>query len=275
MKSCIIAGEGNLPILLAEKNKDFVVLSVKNLSVSDRFENVTYIVDMLDFNEMIKILKANEIKKIIFAGKFYRQIDYKKKVSKEVKKILNETKFFGDDTTLKKIKVFFEKNGFEIVSPYFLMKHNFKANEIVFNKKLHNYENLKYLRNTINVGKNVLDLISEFDIGQSIVARKNHILGIEGIEGTNELIKRCGNYYNKQLNKDNTFGPVLIKLPKLNQTLDLDMPVIGIDTIKLAYKYNFFGLGFSQKGVLLVNEPEIRSFCESKNFYLYCIGDLY
>ena len=79
MKSCIIAGEGNLPILLAEKNKDFIVLSVKNLSISDKFKNITYIVDMLDFNEIIKILKANDIKKIIFAGKFYRQIDYKKK----------------------------------------------------------------------------------------------------------------------------------------------------------------------------------------------------
>ena len=107
----------------------------------------------------------------------------------------------------------------------------------------------------------------------SIVARKNHILGIEGIEGTNELIKRCGKYYNEQLNDNNLFGPVLIKLPKLNQTLDLDIPVIGIDTIKLAHKHNFFGIGFSEKGVLIVNEPEIRSFCESKNFYLQCIGD--
>ena len=109
---------------------------------------------------------------------------------------------------------------------------------------------------------------------RSIVARKDHILGIEGIEGTNELIKRCGKYYNKQLNEGNVFGPVLIKLPKLNQTLDLDIPVIGFDTIKLAYKYNFFGIGFSQKGVLIINENEIRSFCEMKNFYIYCIGDL-
>ena len=51
------------------------------------------------------------------------------------------------------------------------------------------------------------------------------------------------------------------------------MPVVGIDTIKLAYKFNFFGIGFLQTGVLILNEPEIRSFCESKNFYLYCIGN--
>ena len=273
MKSCIIAGEGNLPILLAEKNKDFIVISIRGLSISNSFKNITHIVDMLDFNEMIKIFKKHNIKKLIFAGKFYRQKKNKKKVSKEVEKILDETKFFGDDTTLKKIKEFFEKKGFNVTSPNTLIKNNFKRNEIVFNKKNLNIEKSKYLLNTIKIGKNILDLISKFDIGQSIVARKNHILGIEGIEGTNELIERCGKYYNKQLNEDSVFGPVLIKLPKLHQTLDLDIPVIGIDTVKLAYKYNFFGIGFSQKGVLVVNENEIRSFCESKNFYLFCIGN--
>ena len=273
MKSCIIAGEGNLPLSLAEKNKDLIVISIRGLSVSKRFQNITYIVDMLDFNKMIEIFKTHEIKKLIFAGKFYRQKIYKENVSKEVKKILNETKFLGDDSTLKKIKEYFEKNGFNIVSPNTLIKHNFKSNEIVFNKKYHNNENSKYFLKTIKIGKNILDLISKFDIGQSLVARKNHILGIEGIEGTNELIKRCGKYYNNQLNENNSFGPVLIKLPKLQQTIDLDIPVIGIDTIKLAYKHNFFGIGFSQKGVLIVNETEIRSFCEKNNFYLFCIGD--
>ena len=273
MKSCIIAGEGNLPKLLAEKNEDFVVIAIKNLAFPNSFKNTTYIVDMLDLDEMVNIFKTHNIKKISFAGKFYRQKKYKKKVSEEVKKMLDKTKFFGDDTTVKIIKDFFENKGFEIVSLSTLIKHNFKSNEIIFNKKLHNFENSKYLRNTVEIGKNILDVISKFDIGQSIVARKNHILGIEGIEGTNELIKRCGKYYNKQLKLDNKFGPVLIKLPKLNQTLDLDIPVIGLDTIKIAYKYNFFGIGFSQKGVLIVNEPEIRSFCKSKNFYLYCIGD--
>ena len=273
MKSCIIAGEGNLPILLADKNKDFIVISIKSLSISNRFKNLTYSVNIVDFDEMIKIFKNHNIKKLIFAGKFYRKKKYKKKVSSEVNKILYETKFFGDDLTLIKVKEFFEKNGFEVVSPNTLLKHNFRANEIICNRKFHNNENSNYLRNTVEIGKKILDSISKFDIGQSIVARKNHILGIEGIEGTNELIKRCGKYYNRQLNDDNAFGPVLIKLPKLHQTLDLDIPVIGIDTIKLAHKYNFFGIGFSQKGVLIVNEPEIRYFCNSKNFYLLCVGD--
>ena len=100
MKSCIIAGEGNLPKLLAEKNKDFLVIVIRSLSVLSSFNNKAYMVDMHDFNEMIKIFKTNDIKKIIFAGKFYRKKKYRKKISKEVKEILDETKFFGYYTTL-------------------------------------------------------------------------------------------------------------------------------------------------------------------------------
>ena len=81
MKSCIIAGEGNLPILLAEKNKDFLVIVIRSLSVSSNFKNKTYIVDMLDFHQMIKIFKTHDIKKIIFAGKFYRKKNYRKNLS--------------------------------------------------------------------------------------------------------------------------------------------------------------------------------------------------
>ena len=41
MKSCIIAGEGNLPILLAKKNEDFLVIAIKSLSLLSSFKNKT------------------------------------------------------------------------------------------------------------------------------------------------------------------------------------------------------------------------------------------
>ena len=65
MKSCIIAGEGKLPRLLAEKNKDFLVIAIRSLSVSSNFKNKSYMVDMLDFNVMNKIFNMMKFFKII------------------------------------------------------------------------------------------------------------------------------------------------------------------------------------------------------------------
>ena len=93
MKSCIIAGEGNLPILLAEKNKDFFVIAIKSLAVLSSFENKAYMVDMHDFNEMIKIFKTHDIKKIIFAGKFYRKKIIELKFLMKLKKYLMKPNF--------------------------------------------------------------------------------------------------------------------------------------------------------------------------------------
>ena len=70
---------------------------------------------MLDFSEIIKVLKANKIKRIIFAGKFYRQIDYKKNVSKEVvqKDKINKTKvssiIFNKNEVRKKLEKYIHK----------------------------------------------------------------------------------------------------------------------------------------------------------------------
>tara|TARA_Y200000002_G_scaffold35847_1_gene26230 strand:- start:77 stop:904 length:828 start_codon:yes stop_codon:yes gene_type:complete len=271
VNKCIIAGKGELPKLLAKNNKEFLIISITNLSYSTDFENISYEIDLLDFKKIIETLKKHNITELIFVGKFYRPKNFKNKLPDEVKKIIKETQYLGDDGLLRKIKVFFEQNGFQVLSPGNIIRHTFKKNEIIFNTKFQDNNKYEYFLDSISVAKELLDTISIFDMGQSVVVRGNHVLGIEGIEGTNELIKRCGKYFKDLLINKKSYGPILVKLPKLNQTLDFDMPVIGIDTIKLAYQYNYFGLAFSSKGVLVINEDEIRSFCSSKNFYLYII----
>ena len=131
---------------------------------------------------------------------------------------------------------------------------------------------MEYLKNSASQGKKILNLISKFDIGQSVVVRGRHVIGVEGLEGTNELIKRCGILYQDFLKDKNSYGPVLVKLPKLNQTLDLDIPVIGVKTFDLAKKYNFFGIVTSKSNVLILDEKKIREFCDLKNFNFYSIG---
>ena len=273
MKICVIAGEGELPKLLAKENNEFIFISIIGLSNIKDFKSLAYNVELLDFNKIIEILKRHQITDIIFAGKFYRPKNVNESLSIELKTLVEESKYLGDDNLLRKIKLIFEKNGFNIISPGNVLKHNFKDNEILCNKNFYDKNKENYLRETVKISKKLLDTISKFDIGQAVVARKNHILGIEGVEGTNELIKRCGDYYNKFLKDEDTNGPILIKSPKLTQILDLDMPVIGFSTIKLAYELNFFGVAFPRNGVLLLDEKKIRLFCESKNFYIYCIGD--
>jgi DUF1009 family protein len=67
--------------------------------------------------------------------------------------------------------------------------------------------------------------MSKADVGQSLIVQEGVIIGIEAIEGTQELIKRS-----KDL-KISIKGGVLIKTAKTQQDLEIDLPTIGKDTI--------------------------------------------
>ena len=43
-------------------------------------------------------------------------------------------------------------------------------------------------------GLEVFKIIGNADIGQSMIVQNQLILGLEAVEGTDELIKRCSNY---------------------------------------------------------------------------------
>lgn len=64
------------------------------------------------------------------------------------------------------------------------------------------------------------------DVGQTVVVKSGTVLAVEGLEGTNEAIKRGG----KLARED----AVVVKVAKPNQDMRFDVPVIGVETIRVA-----------------------------------------
>ena len=188
------------------------------------------------------------------------------------KKLLERIMYSGDDKSMEILRSFFTDEGFQIISPLNILIDNFFHENKIYYKNIDS-KKIKFLKDSTNKGIDLLNRISQFDIGQSTVVLKDHVIGVEGLEGTNELIKRCGDLYNNQLKNFYNFGPVLVKIPKKNQSLDLDMPIIGLETVRLCFDLNFLGIAVSSKGTLVLNKEELIQFCLSNNFYLYSIGD--
>lgn len=68
--------------------------------------------------------------------------------------------------------------------------------------------------------------IARLDIGQAIIVKNGTVLAVEAFEGTNDAIKRGG-----RLGRD---GAVMIKVAKPSQDMRFDVPVIGVETIRVA-----------------------------------------
>jgi len=106
--------------------------------------------------------------------------------------------------------------------------------------------------------------LGRLDVGQSVIVQQGLVLGVEGIEGTDKLIERCGTYLRKG------YGGVLIKLRKPQQDMRIDLPTIGTKTIENLHKSGMRGLAIHAGNALIVNEPEVLKLADK--YKMFVIG---
>ena len=104
--------------------------------------------------------------------------------------------------------------------------------------------------------------ISKFDIGQSIIMRHGTVIGIEAAQGTDNLIKQSYRYL-KNVNEG-----VLIKMIK-KQDIRVDLPTIGLRTVKYLKKYSLEGLAYSSNKTVILNKDQVIKYCEKNNIFLF------
>ena len=101
------------------------------------------------------------------------------------------------------------------------------------------------------------------DIGQSVIVCEGDILGVECVEGTNELIKRCA-----KLRKQKS-GGVLVKASKPQQDRRLDLPTVGLETFENLRLNDFSGLAVESKNCIVLDKDElIKQFDDFSMFFV-------
>ncbi len=88
------------------------------------------------------------------------------------------------------------------------------------------------------------------------------LLGLEAIEGTDELIKRCSAYKRKGN------GGVLVKLRKPQQDMRIDLPTIGTRTIENAKASGLNGLAVHAGNTLIVDEAEVIRAADKAGLFI-------
>jgi DUF1009 family protein len=102
----------------------------------------------------------------------------------------------------------------------------------------------------IERGVAVLDALARADVGQAIMVQDGLVLGIEAVEGTDQLIARAG-----RLRREGR-GPVLIKLPKRGQEHRVDLPTIGPGTVAEALNAGCVGIAVAAGETLIVEADQ-------------------
>ena len=92
------------------------------------------------------------------------------------------------------------------------------------------------------------------------------MLGVEGAEGTNELIKRCAS-----LRRFDEASGVVVKVAKPGQNLALDAPVIGVDTIDNLYNAGFRGIAIEQSSVIILEAQKVIDLVNKLKVFVWAV----
>lgn len=155
-------------------------------------------------------------------------------------------KALGDDGILRALVKEIEADGMKVVGIQEVVP-DLLAHEGVLTKKKPDKADEEDIRR----GVEVASALGKLDVGQSVVVQQGLVLGVEGIEGTDRLIKRCADYVRKGK------APVLVKLRKPQQDMRIDLPTIGTRTVENARKSGLKGIAVHAGNTLIVNEPEV------------------
>jgi DUF1009 family protein len=104
-------------------------------------------------------------------------------------------------------------------------------------------------------GQDVLRALGSFDIGQAVVVIDGHVVGVEGIEGTDALLGRIARLRTEGRIRAKPGRGVLVKAPKSEQDLRYDLPTLGPRTIENVAAAGLAGVAVAA-GNTLVAEPE-------------------
>jgi UDP-2,3-diacylglucosamine hydrolase len=263
----VIAGKGSLPRQLIsslnQKNIKPYLIALNNITdkETDHATASTCWARIGSAGKIIAFFKDNGIKQIIMAGGMKRPSFTSLIPDATGLKLINKIRKLnqaGDNSMFDVIISFLEENGFEIIGVDEATTELVAGSGILGRVEPHR----KFLKD-IEYGKHIALEIGKLDIGQAVVVQNHLTLGVEGIDGTDALIKRCAS-----LQYDGK-GAVLVKMKKPKQDRRIDLPSIGIKTIELLYESGMKGVAVEAGNSLILDKEETIKRANELGVFIY------
>jgi len=264
----LVLGDSQLGTLIIKKLKllkiKYKIIDISKKKIFYKDKN-SHSLSIGQLGKAISILKNSKCKKVIFAGRVIRPNFIKTKFDLKtlyyLPKIIKSSKK-GDAFIIKEIIKIFKKEKIQLISQTYFNKELSLKHGTITKKKL----DLKSKRDFI-LGKKIIEELKTNNVGQAIVVRNNHIIAVENQHGTDSMLNRAHKILKKFYNIKKREG-VLIKFPKTNQDLRIDLPTIGIKTVKKCAKIGLKGILLKSKCNILLDAKKIISFANKKRMFI-------
>ena len=125
----------------------------------------------------------------------------------------------------------------------------------------------------IKRGLEILDHISAIDVGQACIVGQGLCLGIETIQGSDELIKFASLKKDDYLNNKAGGKGVFLKSQKINQDTRIDVPTIGINTIQNIANAGFSGIALKANNVQIIDKEVCIELANQLGIFIVSVSN--
>ena len=269
----IIAGQGPLPCVLAEaasaRGLPLHIVAIRGEAQEEieRFPHTW--IKWGEVGKLFRALDKNGCGDLVIIGGVNRPDISKVRLDaaaiKALPFILSLGKG-GDDHVLSRIVRYFEQKGYRVhgagdVAPELL------AGRGVLGAKAPSAQD----RADIEMAFRVIEALGRLDIGQAAVVAGGHVLAVEAAEGTDAMLVRCAELRATGRNKRRAPVGVLAKAPKPGQEERIDLPTIGLETVRKSAAAGLAGIAVAAGRVLLAERD--ATVAAANELGLFLVGE--
>ena len=265
-KHCLIAGDGELPILMAKsaiKNGCEVVaisLSADNKKELTKICSKVYNYGPGEISKIKQTLINENIKQLTFIGQVHKGMLLRRpKLDSEAITLLKEMGRLNDDAIMLTIVEQLEQIGITVLDQTIFIK-----NLMVPHGVLGSIKPTQEQIEDVDYGFWLAKEMGKLDVGQSVVIKNKMIMAVEAIEGTDKCIERgCKIGHRKDV--------TIVKVAKPTQDNRFDIPTVGLQTLKTMKKHGANLIALEAGETIIVNQKKMIEFANKNNIVVMAV----
>jgi len=247
----IIAGNGVYPRLLADSARKVGVKKIVAAAFTDETDStLVQHVDLIEWirvgqlSRLLKFFREQKIPHAIMAGQIAPKNLFDLHPDWKALLVLAKLKQRNAESIFAAIGDELAKVGVDLLPATTFLEEFLAPPGLIAGPKLTRRE-----EEDVDLGWKIAKEIARLDVGQTVIVKNGTIVAVEALEGTNETIKRGGNLARK--------GAVAIKVAKPYQDMRFDVPVIGVETIRIAADAKLRAIAIEAGKTLLLEKDTI------------------
>jgi DUF1009 family protein len=267
----LVAGSGRLPRQVAkacvDTGRPLFVVRLRGFADADLSQFPGMDAGMGEFGKVFSALKRERCNVVCFAGAVTRP-DFST-LKPDLRGLtampgLIAAARRGDDAVLRRVLWEFEREGFEIEGVH-LAVNGMTMSEGSMGVMRPEARHAEDITRALQVARG----IGKLDIGQGAVVADGLVLAVEAQEGTDAMLNRVARLPAEIRGSIELKVGVLAKAPKPIQDRRVDLPTIGVVTVRNAAAAGLSGIVGEAGAVLVVDRAEVIAEADALGLFIY------